>query len=58
VPIDDAEALANGIRKAMNDQALPEIGMKGYEQLLEQYIPSTMGKGLLQALQSLGTRWI
>jgi glycosyltransferase involved in cell wall biosynthesis len=43
VPIDDAEALATGIRKAMNDPALSAVGIKGYERLLEQYIPFTMG---------------
>jgi glycosyltransferase involved in cell wall biosynthesis len=58
VPIDDAEALANGIRKAMNDPALSAIGMKGYERLLEQYIPSKMGERLMQVLHSLGVRWI
>jgi glycosyltransferase involved in cell wall biosynthesis len=58
VPIDDPDALAKGIRKAMNDTALSAIGMKGYERLLEQYTPSTMGKKLMQALESLGVRWI
>jgi glycosyltransferase involved in cell wall biosynthesis len=57
VPIEDAEALANGIRNAMNDPSLSAVGMKGYERLLEQYIPSTMGERLKQALESLGARW-
>jgi glycosyltransferase involved in cell wall biosynthesis len=57
VPIDNPYALAEGIRKAMADPHIVAKGMKGYERLLEQYIPSRMGERLKQALKNLGARW-
>jgi glycosyltransferase involved in cell wall biosynthesis len=57
VPIDNPDALAEGIRRAMTNPEIPVIGMNGYDRLIKQYIPSTVSKKLIQALKSLGTRW-
>jgi glycosyltransferase involved in cell wall biosynthesis len=58
VPINDVEALSQAIRKAMADPNIAVKGMKGYERLLEHYLPYPMGIKLMQALESLGVRWI
>ena len=58
VPINDVEALSQAIRKAMADPNIAVKGMKGYERLLEHYLPYPMGIKLVEALESLGGRRI
>lgn len=58
VPINDVEALSKAIHKAMADPNIAVKGMKGYERLLDHYLPRSMGTKLILALCRLGTRWI
>ena len=58
VPINDADALSEAIHKAMIDPEIAVKGMRGYEMLIEHYLPYPMGTKLIVALESLGTRSI
>lgn len=57
VPIDDVHALSEAIHQAMADSEITIKGMKGYDRLLGHYLPYPMGRKLIEALESLGTRW-
>ena len=57
-PINDVEALSEAIHKAMADPHMAVKGMRGYERLLEHYLPYPMGIKLVEALESLGGRRI
>lgn len=49
VPINDVDALSKSIHKAMTDPHIAAKGMKGYERLVENYLPFTIGKKVLRA---------
>ena len=41
----------------MADPEIAVKGMKGYDRLVEHYLPCPMGTKLIEALESLSTRW-
>jgi glycosyltransferase involved in cell wall biosynthesis len=57
VPIGDAEALAKGMRRAINDPDLAEKGRAGQKRALSHYLPEPAGRRLLEALGELDVIW-
>lgn len=54
VPIGDAAALADGLRRAMSDPDRAAKGRAAYERVLSHYLPEPVGRRLVEALGELG----
>jgi glycosyltransferase involved in cell wall biosynthesis len=56
VPIGDADALAEGLRRAMQDPDRAAKSRAGYQRVLGHYLPDPVGRRLLEALGELGVK--